>query len=600
MAKRTIELLSPARDLDCGLAAINHGADAVYIGAPAFSARAAAANSLTDIEQLVRYAHKYFARVYVALNTLLLDSEIKKAEALIHQLYEAGVDALIIQDMGLLECDLAPIPLHASTQCDNRTVGKVQFFEQLGFEQLVLARELSLAEIREIRSRTSILLEAFIHGALCVSYSGRCYISEAVAGRSGNRGQCAQFCRHRYKLSDAEGNVLADEYVLSLKDFNLSRSLESLIDAGVSSLKIEGRLKPVQYVKNVTAYYRQALDNILERRSDLQSLASGKCSFSFTPNLSKSFNRGTTEYFLHQKKTALAAVRSPKSLGEPVGRVVGFKGRAIRLNSFEKLNNGDGCSFFDEKNELVGFTVNRVDGDLIYPAKSVKPLPAITLYRNVDVQFNRELERSQQCRKIALTLTLDYQDNALRLIIVDEDGICSETRLAQQYQAAKNPGKSARAAEKQLKKSGETIFTVKTVQVKLEPNMFVAVSSFNELRRSGFANHLLKRLSARPERRFLMPETVAVYPSDSSEFPDISNAFAERFYNKHGLDVSAGAGQKRPLMQCKYCVRAQYGICSGKGRKGNAEPLYITDKSRRYKLVFDCHNCQMTVEFAEK
>ncbi len=600
MKRQKIELLAPARDLECGLAAIDHGADAVYIGSPAFSARAAASNSVADIERLVGYAHKYFGRVYVALNTLLTDSELDKAVSLIHQLYNAGIDGLIIQDLGLLERDLPPIPLHASTQCNNRTVEKVQFLERVGFEQVVLARELSLERIKEISSETDVLLESFIHGALCVSYSGRCYISEVVTGRSANRGECAQFCRHRYKLEDGTGKMISDEHVLSLKDLNLSRSLEDLLDAGVSSFKIEGRLKSAQYVKNITAYYRSELDKILQRRPELTRLSSGRCSFSFNPNSFKSFNRGVTDYYLNREKGRPAAVKSPKSLGQYVGKVVGYKGKALKIKAEETLHNGDGCCYFNEQDELVGLRVNRAEVEFIYPAKPIKPPVGTSLYRNVDVQFNKELERSDNCRNINVELVLENSEEQLILTIVDEDGVRSITSHSFKRELAKNPGASVKTAEKQLKKSGSTIFLVKDVSVEIEPELFVAASEFNQLRRIGFENHLQERLDHYGRRSLEFHANDVSYPESSDDLPDITNSSAEKFYNRHGLQNLSASSQQKPLMHCKYCVRAQYGMCPGKGAGANAEPLYITDNTGRYILSFDCKSCEMKVDFADK
>ena len=372
--KHPLELLSPARNLECGRAAVNHGADAVYIGGPQFGARAAAANPLSDIEQLVQHAHLFKARVYIALNTLFTDSELEKAVKLIHRYYDMGVDALIIQDMGLLECDLPPISLHASTQTDNRTAKKVRFLEDVGFEQVVLARELSLKQIREIRRATTVPLEVFIHGALCVSYSGQCYISERIAGRSANRGECAQFCRHAFTLKDRHGRIVSkDRYLLSLKDLNRSHSLEELIEAGVSSFKIEGRLKDAGYVKNVTAYYRQLLDDILEGQPGLSPSSSGQCVFSFTPDPAKSFNRGRTEYFLKQQRDQAGSIDSPKSLGEKIGPVGGAEKSSFTIQSDTVLANGDGLCYFDSNGILIGLKANRVDGNTVHHRQSFSP-----------------------------------------------------------------------------------------------------------------------------------------------------------------------------------------------------------------------------------
>ncbi len=402
MQPQKIELLAPAKNLACGIGAINHGADAVYIGGPQFSARAAAGNTLADIARLVAHAHQFRAKIYVALNTLFTDQELESAVKLCHQLHEIGVDALIIQDVGLLEMELPPIPLHSSTQMNNRTVEKVGFLEQVGFQQVVLARELSLERIKEIRVATRVPLEFFVHGALCVSYSGQCYISEVMAGRSANRGECAQFCRHKFTLQDEAGKIIAkDRYLLSLKDLNLSAHLGALIEAGISSFKIEGRLKDENYVKNVTAYYRQALDAIILADPSLQRASSGRCTFAFTPDPEKSFNRGMTDYFLLNPRNRPGAIDSPKSIGQQLGPVVHAEKRFFLVETKEPVNNGDGLCFFDPIKGLVGIKVNRVENGRIYPKDPVVLPVGMMVYRNSDTAFNKLLTRSEQCRTIA-------------------------------------------------------------------------------------------------------------------------------------------------------------------------------------------------------
>ena len=372
---RKIELLAPAKNLACGVAAINHGADAVYIGGPGFSARAAAANSIQDIEQLVGHAHLFGAKVYVALNTIFSDDELEQAVAMCHTLYRIGVDALIIQDTGLLQSDLPPIALHSSTQMNNRTPERVCFWQNVGLEQVVLARELSLSQIREIRAKSSVVLEFFVHGALCVSYSGQCYISEVMAGRSANRGECAQFCRHKFDLKDGDGRLLEkDSYLLSLKDLDLSANLEELIDAGISSLKIEGRLKDEQYVKNVTAYYRKALDKIISERSDLVAASSGVCRFDFSPDPQKSFNRGSTDYFIRKKRNIVGDLRSPKSKGQLIGRVASIDKSSFVVDTNEKIVNGDGLCFYNRQGTLVCLRVKIAYGIMLFTKDNVKRL----------------------------------------------------------------------------------------------------------------------------------------------------------------------------------------------------------------------------------
>ena len=388
--RRPIELLSPARDIATAKEAILHGADAVYIGAPRFGARAAAGNTIDDIATLVEYAHFYRVKVYVALNTILRDDELAEAEKIIHDLYRAGVDALIIQDMAIMKLDIPPIPLHASTQCDNDSIQKVRFLQEAGFTQVVLARELTLKKIKEIADNTDVPLEVFIHGALCVSYSGRCYLSRALSGRSANRGECAQCCRLPYELSDAQGNTLVKEaYLLSLKDMNRGEYLEELLDAGVTSLKIEGRLKDAAYVKNITAYYRQLLDGIFARRSEYRRSSAGKSEIKFTPDPNKSFNRGFTPYFsdLPSFKT-ISSRFTPKSTGEYIGTITGSAGRGLKLTNAPAMHNGDGVLYKTPQGEVGGFRVNRVSEDTIYPAEEKKLPQGTEIYRNYDRQPN--------------------------------------------------------------------------------------------------------------------------------------------------------------------------------------------------------------------
>ena len=384
--QRKIELLAPAKNLECGIAAVDHGADAIYIGAPRFGARAAAGNSLEDIAELVRYAHVYNVRIYVTVNTILKDEELKDTEKMIWDLYRAGVDALIVQDMGLLELNLPPIPLHASTQMDNRTPQKVRFLAEAGFRQVVLARELSLVEIGNIHHACpDVPLEVFVHGALCVSYSGQCYVSQACFGRSANRGECAQFCRLAFYMVDADGkSIVRNKHLLSLKDLNQSEELEQLLDAGASSLKIEGRLKDVSYVKNVTAYYRQKLDSVFKRRKEYIRASSGKVKLEFKPQLDKSFSRGFTNYFLFDRNKDIFSFDTPKSLGEEMGTVKEIRGNYLTVAGIKSFNNGDGVCFLDQTGKLQGFRINRVENNKLFPQEMPRIKPRTILYRNFD------------------------------------------------------------------------------------------------------------------------------------------------------------------------------------------------------------------------
>lgn len=610
MGKRRIELLAPAKNLACGLAAVNHGADAVYIGGPQFSARAAAANSLADIEKLVHAAHLFRARVYVALNTIFDDRELALAASLAHQLYDIGVDALIIQDMGLLECALPPIPLHASTQTNNRTAQKVQFLEKVGFRQVVLARELSLAEIRTIRSATTTTLEFFVHGALCVSYSGQCYISEVMAGRSANRGECAQFCRHQYTLQDGKGKILArDRHLLSLKDLDLSAHLVDLIDAGIDSFKIEGRLKDEGYVKNVTAYYRQALDKLIDTDAGLKRSSSGRCNYSFIPDTAKSFNRGRTDYFLLHKRNTPGALNSPKSIGQELGRVVQSGRGNFALATSEEVNNGDGLCFLGPDGELKGIKVNRVDGGKIYLRDAVAVAVGTLVYRNADTAFARLLAKSDQCRTLAVRVSLCETADGLQLTVTDEDGVVSCTTAKVTKEVAKKAGSLIATAEKQLKKCGGTVFSVEAVTVNLQPEAFYPAAVFNDLRRTALAGHQERRLQEYLGEHAEPAINEYPWPADELNYQDnIGNRKALEFYRRHGVSKIHPSGLRArdvgdcALMTTRYCLKAQLGMCPKMvGNVSEAtEPLVIVDNTGEYQLAFDCIRCEMTVRKRQK
>jgi putative protease len=607
MFHHKIELLAPAKNLICGISAINHGADAVYIGGPQFGARAAASNSLADIAKLVIHAHQFGAKIYVALNTIFDDRELELAVQLCHRLHGTGVDALIIQDVGLLESELPPIPLHSSTQMNNRTVDKVRFLEKIGFRQVVLARELSLAQIKEIRAATSVPLEFFVHGALCVSYSGQCYISEVMAGRSANRGECAQFCRHKFTLKDDQGRILEkDRYLLSLKDLNLSDHLGALIDAGIGSFKIEGRLKDENYVKNVTAYYRQALDKIIEADGRLQRSSSGRCHFDFTPDPSQSFNRGKTDYFLINKRNTPGAIDSPKSTGQRLGQVVHTEKRFFILDTKEIINNGDGlCYFNPEKGlNLVGIKVNRVEDGKIYPKDPVNLPLGVTIYRNSDTAFNKLLARSEECRTIAIELELKEIADGLQMRVRDEDGIESVTIVEVEKAVAKQAGMVSAMAEKQLRKSGGSIFSVGKVDVDLRPESFFSAAVFNDLRRKGLPHHLEKRIAQYPIEQAELTVNDFPWPVDEVSYSDnISNRKAEEFYRRHGVAkidrkrLRAVDAEDCALMTTRYCIRAQLEICPKMSNRAGkfATPLTIIDNTGEYELGFECRKCEMTV-----
>lgn len=601
---RPIELLSPAKDLNCGIEAINHGADAVYIGAPKFGARAAAGNSLEDIRELCEYAHLYGARIYVTLNTILKEDELEEAERMIWDLWRVGTDALIIQDMGITRLNLPPIPLHASTQTDNRTPEKVRFLEAAGFTQVVLARELSLNEIRRISEATTVPLEVFVHGALCVSYSGQCYLSAALSGRSANRGECAQYCRLPYTMVDATGTeIVTHKHLLSLKDMNRSDQLEALLDAGVSSLKIEGRLKDVGYVKNITAYYRKKLDAVLSRRPEYRRASAGRSTYTFEPVAEKSFNRGFTPFLLEGRTADITAFNTPKSLGEPVGMVKEIKGNSFTVAGLKQLSNGDGLVFFNRKGELEGFRVNRVEANRVFPLDMPQLTPKTPLYRNFDQAFDKLLAKPSAERK--LSVEIEFLDNPFGFTLCMEDETGARIMLTEPF--AKELARRERQdnIRTQLSKLGNTPFEASKVVVGLSENWFVPSSLLADMRRRG-VEKLLEARRARYPR-----ETVKrVQPSVSIPFPErqltylgnVANGKARSFYQDHGVEQIDPAFELSPrkdvpLMFTKHCLRYSMGWCPTyqKDKSPYKEPYYLLYKDTRLRLQFDCKHCQMLV-----
>ncbi len=601
---RKIELLAPARNLACGIAAIDHGADAVYIGAPRFGARAAAGNSLEDIATLVAHAHTYYARVYVALNTILTDTELEEAETLIRELYRIGVDALIVQDMGILRLDLPPIPLHASTQTDNVTVGKVRFLAEAGFRQVVLARELSVREIRHIHeSNPEVALEVFVHGALCVSYSGRCYVSQASFGRSANRGACAQFCRLPFSLVDADGQtIVRNKHLLSLKDMNRMAHLEELLDAGVSSLKIEGRLKDLSYVKNVTAAYRQELDRILARRPEFVRASSGKSIYTFRLQLTKSFNRGFTPYFPEDRQEDLTSFDTPKSLGEEMGRVKEVRGPYLTVAGVKPFHNGDGACFLDEQGQLKGFRINRVEGNRLYPQEPVVVKPRTVLYRNFDQEFERLLSRRPAVRKIGVDIRIYEHPSGYALTFSDEDGNAVTVSLTQEKEEARTP--QTENLRTQLAKLGNTVFEALSVEVGFAQNRFIPSSRLAELRRQVAERLLAARQINYRRELYRLPVTSHSYPEDMLSYTgNVANGRARAFYLDHGVKEVASAFEEQPveeavLMFCKHCLRHSMGWCPVHHQQPSPyrEPFYLVGTDgKRFRLNFDCRHCIMKV-----
>lgn len=604
MKQRPIELLAPAKNLECGIEAINHGADAVYIGAPRFGARAAAGNSLADIEALVQYAHLYNVRIYVTVNTILRDDELKETEAMIWDLYRVGVDALIVQDMGLTQLNLPPIPLHASTQMDNRTVEKVRFLADAGFRQVVLARELSVNEISRIHAACpDTLLEVFIHGALCVSYSGQCYVSEACFGRSANRGECAQFCRLQFDMTDADGKVIEKgKHLLSLKDMNQSDNLEELLDAGASSLKIEGRLKDVSYVKNVTAYYRQKLDALFKRRKEYVRASSGSVKLAFRPQLDKSFSRGFTDYFAHGRNPGIFSFNTPKSLGEEVGTVKEIRGNYLTVAGVKAFSNGDGLCYLDAQGRLQGFRVNRVENNKLFPQEMPRIKPKTVLYRNFDQEFDRIMQKKSAERKLAVDVSLAENNFGFTLTMCDEDGNSVSMALSKNKELARTPQHDNLI--NQLGKLGNTPFVPRNIEVDLSENWFIPSSELAELRRTTVEKLLsLRRINYHREL-WRMPETEHPYPQKELTYlGNVMNKEAAAFYQKHGVERIAPAFEvEHPegaaIMFCKHCLRYSMGWCPvhHKVKSPYREPYYlVSGDGKKFRLQFDCKNCQMKV-----
>jgi putative protease len=591
MKTKKIELLSPAKDAEVGMAAINHGADAVYIGGPDFGAREKASNSIQDIERLCRHAAKFDAKVYVTLNTLLYERELERARKIAFDCWNAGVDALIVQDMQLLQLDLPPIPLHASTQCDNLTVEKVQQLEQLGFSQVVLGRELSLKEIREIREKTTVPLEFFVHGALCVSHSGQCYLSQYIGNRSANRGACAQPCRLPWDLLEENGKVLIkNRHLLCLKDLNNSSHLEELIDAGITSFKIEGRLKDADYVKNVTAYYRQKLDEIISRRSDLEQASRGHCTYGFEINPEKSFNRGFTDYFINGRQKGIGSPFTPKSMGEYIGEVTWCNPLRMEIDTDKTLHNGDGLCFLNQDNELVGLRADVVNiGRDARPCVSTnRPHGAYRsakIYRNLDLEWQKQVDASTGNRKIDIDLVLSETETGYEMIAACRDAIhrVSETsnydedamnRVSTRFDidkiTANNPEKATENIRNKALQWGDTMFNPMNLELKFDEPRLIPASVIGEMKRdlvtkltdAMIENHRGKR-PCRDVRPYVSTET------DPDAIPT-------------------------NLMTCHHCIRYANGMCSKEtGQK--ATPLFIRNGANTFRLEFDCRNCVMRV-----
>ncbi len=580
MKTKKIELLSPAKDAEVGMAAINHGADAVYIGGPDFGAREKASNSIQDIERLCRHAALYDAKVYVTLNTLLYNNELERARKIAFDCWNAGVDALIVQDMQLLQLDLPPIPLHASTQCDNLTVEKVQQLEQLGFSQVVLGRELSLKQIREIREKTTVPLEFFVHGALCVSHSGRCYLSQYIGNRSANRGACAQPCRLPWDLLDENGKVLIkNRHLLCLKDLNNSAHLEELIDAGITSFKIEGRLKDADYVKNVTAFYRQKLDEIISRRLDLEQASYGHCNYTFDINPEKSFNRGFTDYFINGRQKGIGSPFTPKSMGEYIGEVSWCNPLRMEIETDKTLHNGDGLCFLNQDNELVGLRADVVNigRDGVHTVSTNRPHGAYRgakIYRNLDLEWQKQVEASAGNRKIDIDLVLSETETGydFSAFLRRDARPCVSTSIQCDKILANNPEKATENIQKKALQWGDTIFNPVNLELKFKEPRLIPASVIGEMKRdlvTKLTDELVENHKNNRECRRDGACTVSTTVTNPDEIP-------------------------AALMTCHHCIRYANGMCSKEtGQK--ATPLFIRNGANTFRLEFDCRNCLMRV-----
>ena len=603
---KPIELLAPAKNLESGIAAIKCGADAVYIAAEKFGARISAGNSLEDIEQLIVFAHKYRAKVYITINTLLKDSEIQQAYELIHKLYQIGADAIITQDMGLLELDLPPIPLFASTQANNTTPEKIEFLEKIGFQRVILARELSLEQIKKIRKKTGVELEFFIHGALCVCYSGQCQMSYAIGGRSANRGNCAQPCRKKYSLVDSKNKIISqDKHLLSLKDLNLSVYLENLINAGISSLKIEGRLKDISYIKNIVSYYRQNLDLILDKNS-LSKSSIGKSIISFSPNPNKTFSRGYSEYFLNERSGKISSINTPKSIGEEIGKI-DFVGKDyFTISKNIKLNNADGICFFDKNLELKGTIINKVIENKIFPDDIKEIQPNTFIYRNLDHEFLKTLKNSKIERKIGVNLYLSQENEDLIFVAIDEEGAKAQISLKNNFDTAQNKEKSLETLEKQLLKLGETDFYADSIEINLKEAYFIPVKEINEIRRQLINKLEEERSQLYQQQKIKIEKNNFPYPDKKLDYSgNVLNKHAEQFYKRHCVEEINSAAESgldmtgKKIMTTKYCLKHQFNICPKVNlQSDHSEPLYLIDENKHeYELKFNCAKCEMEIYF---
>ncbi|MEA5427810.1 peptidase U32 family protein [Arcicella lustrica] len=606
--KKKVEILAPAKNLYQGMAAINAGADAVYMGAHHFGARSNATNSVEDVAEMVKYAHLFKAKVFVVINTILYDNELEQCKKLIYELYDIGVDALIIQDMAIMEMDLPPIVIHASTQANNRDAQHVKFLHDAGMKRVVLARELNLDQVREISEATDVELEFFVSGALCVAFSGNCYMSVANGERSANRGSCAQNCRLPYQLIDGTGKTLiANSHLLSIKDLDLSDQLPNLIEAGVTSFKIEGRLKDIVYVKNNTSYLRQRLDNFLEGNEKYEKASSGRTFYNFEPEMDRSFNRGYTAYFVNKRKEKIGSWESPKSKGQYIGKVLEIKANGYVIENYEILNNGDGLYFVNENGEADGAQINIMFNNIAIP-NTFKPLAVGTeIYRNSDAEFNKMVEKENSAvRKIGVSLKFTETVDGFQLLAVDEDGHQS----VQSFQTTKELAKSQESVipniKKNLAKTGNTPFIVDEIEVELSSNWFLPISKVNEIRREVLEQLVDIRIKEYHREEYQIQKTDHPYPVQKLDFMyNVSNKMARAFYKRHGVTEIEKAFElqwdpgKARVMTTKYCVKYELGKCARFQRdtmgEKLVEPLTLKHGENEYKLKFNCKPCEMEI-----
>ena len=606
--KKKVEILAPAKNLWQGQMAINAGADAVYIGAPQYGARSNATNSVEDIAELVRYAHLFKAQVFVVINTILYDNELEDCKKLIYELYEIGVDALIVQDMAILEMDLPPIVIHASTQANNRDPKHVKFLKDAGIQRVVLARELNLDQIKEIHEATDVELEFFVSGALCVSFSGNCYMSIAGGERSANRGSCAQNCRLPYQLVDGTGTTLIESsHLLSIKDLDLSDQLPNLIDAGITSFKIEGRLKDVVYVKNNVSYLRKKLDAFLENNDTYVKASSGRTFYTFDAEMSRSFNRGYTDYFVNHRTKKIGSWESPKSQGQYIGKITEIVGKGFKIENGDVLNNGDGLYFINEKNEADGMQVNVVLNNVVIPNNFREIAIGTEIYRNSDAEFNRLVEREDSAiRKIGVYLHFTETETGFQLTATDEDGHTTSIQTEATKELAKTENAGYQNLEKNLAKTGNTPFIVDHLEIKISDNWFLPISKINEMRREVLDLLIEKRIEEYHREEFQITKTDHPYPVQVLDFTyNVSNKLARKFYERHGVTEIEKAFElqwdpgKARVMTTKYCVKYELGKCARFQRDTMGtkvvEPLTLKHGEVEYKLKFNCKPCEMEI-----